>query len=483
MTKRNKLILLSILSILIVFCLVLGITYSFMKPVNDTDSIMSVSLSSCANITLIDNGNSIDLENSYPMSMNRAMQTEPYVFTVTSTCDTYVGFSLYLASLSTNTLNDSNIHYIITEHDSKEILIDGVLSDASDGEIDFESYEIEELKQGINSEYTKIYKLYSDALPYQGTATYDLYLYIDESVTNETMNQTFNAGIAVKAYKREEDSTVLALDISLGNIEINVGSSEDKLYVSGGGLTEQIEIDSSNEIIITGSTEEFGITVNGGTSNLTLNNVSISTSSGTLRLFNDSTVNLNLIGENTLVAGASSIETGGVGLYVAPSSTIVIDGDGTLNATGAIGIGGPNAGYYGYLTAGSIIINSGTVNATGTSNSGIGGENFVLIEINGGTVTAISEGIGAGIGGNGALSSGTITGQININGGTVYAQGSGLGAGIGGGGMRIMTCNSISTAPNIYISENASVTAIAGTADYGEIQPEAIGSGGYSCGI
>ena len=80
---------------------------------------------------------------------------------------------------------------------------------------------------------------------------------------------------------------------------------------------------------------------------------------------------------------------------------------------------------------------------------------------------------GAGIGG---IIGASVTGEIRINGGTVYAQGGTLAAGIGGGGNQIMTCEQGTTAPNIYISELANVTAIDGGYD-----AEDIGNGGFSC--
>ena len=124
-----------------------------------------------------------------------------------------------------------------------------------------------------------------------------IYLFIDESVTNDTMNQAFSAGVAIKSYDREADSQVLALDVSLDNIVINEGSSENTLYVSGGGLEVQVEIDNTLQIIITGSTEVYG-----GNSNIILNNVSIEgthvgedgASSGPIRLENDVTVSLTI---------------------------------------------------------------------------------------------------------------------------------------------------------------------------------------------
>ena len=281
-----------------------------------------------------------------------------------------------------------------------------------------------------------------------------IYLFIDESVTNDTMNQAFSAGVAIKSYDREADSQVLALDVSLDNIVINEGSSENTLYVSGGGLEVQVEIDNTLQIIITGSTEVYG-----GNSNIILNNVSIEgthvgedgASSGPIRLEYDVTVNLTIEGENYIESsGASQISRSSVGIFVPSTSTLVIGGNGILNIKGGSSGIGSNSG----LNSGSIIINSGTINATG------GGR-------------------GAGIGGSAGAS---ITGEIRINGGTVYAQGGMLAAGIGGGGMDFMLCASITTAPNIYISDEAEVTAIAGGV-YSELDTPAenIGNGGFSC--
>ena len=199
MNKNTKIILLSIISVLIIITIVLGITYSFMRPINETSSITSVNLESCANITLTDTGESINLSNSYPMTKNRAFETTPYTFTVSSSCTDGSGFNLYLATLNTNTLSDSSIHYIITEHGNKNVITEGILSEATNGVSDFQDYELNELNNGINGTYGSIYRLHSSGINYNTEVTYDLYLYIDESVTNETMGQTFSAGLAVKA--------------------------------------------------------------------------------------------------------------------------------------------------------------------------------------------------------------------------------------------------------------------------------------------
>ena len=201
---RTRIILLSVISILIVVTIVLGVTYSFMQANIDSSSVTEVSLSSCAKITLSDTEASIDLSNTSPISKNRALETTPYTFTVTSSCESYVGFNLYLATLNTNTLVDSSIHYIITKQDSKDILAEGILSEATNALSEFTAEEQTQLNNGIKGTFGTIYRIYNDSIPLQGSVSYDLYLYIDSDVIDaSTMGQTFNAGIAVKSYDRE----------------------------------------------------------------------------------------------------------------------------------------------------------------------------------------------------------------------------------------------------------------------------------------
>ena len=208
---RTRIILLSVISILIVVTIVLGITYSFMQANIESSSVTEVSLSSCAKITLSDTGASINLNNTNPISKNRALQTTPYTFTVTSSCESYVGFNLYLATLNTNTLVDSSVHYIITRNGSKDILAEGILSEATNALSEFTSDDQNQLNIGINGTFGTIYRLYNDDIPLQGEVSYDLYLYIDSEVTDaSTMGKTFNAGIAIKSYDREADPTTLA---------------------------------------------------------------------------------------------------------------------------------------------------------------------------------------------------------------------------------------------------------------------------------
>ncbi len=131
-------------------------------------------------------------------------------------------------------------------------------------------------------------------------------------------------------------------------------------------------------------------------------------------------VTLILEGTNLLVAGAEK-----AGVCVGVGRTLIIEGDGTLDAVG--GNGGAGIGSELLDNCGTIIINSGTVTATGNDGgSGIGGgRNYGgttggggTVIINGGTVTANGQNLGSDIGGG---EGNTTTGICIILGGTVTA--------------------------------------------------------------
>ena len=202
MDKKTRLIIIGVLSIIIVILLSLGLTKAFMKPVEQGGNLTEISLESCAKIKLTGTS-SINLSSSYPMSRNRGLQTTPYSLTVTSYCDSYVGFNLYIATLNTNTLTDENIHYILTEKGSKTAVVEGILSSATDGSSDLSDTDKTELNTGLKGTYGSIYKIHNTTVDLKGNKQYDLYLFVDESSTNTSMNKTFKAGVAVKAYDRE----------------------------------------------------------------------------------------------------------------------------------------------------------------------------------------------------------------------------------------------------------------------------------------
>ena len=210
MKKSTKIMIISLVSVIFVLLLVLGITKAFMKPIEQGGNITEVSLNSCAKIKLTSTSN-VNLSSSYPMSRNKGLQITPYKFTVTSYCDSYVGFNLYVATLSTNTIDAKYVRYILTETGTKNVIQEGILSSATNGVSDFNDTEKTELNTGLKGTYGSIYKIHSENIPLKGTKSFDIYLFLDGDVAdNSTMGKTFKAGIAVKSYDREADPTSLA---------------------------------------------------------------------------------------------------------------------------------------------------------------------------------------------------------------------------------------------------------------------------------
>ena len=232
MDKKTRLIIIGVLSIIIVILLSLGLTKAFMKPVEQGGNLTEISLESCAKIKLTGTS-SINLSSSYPMSRNRGLQTTPYSLTVTSYCDSYVGFNLYIATLNTNTLTDENIHYILTEKGSKTAVVEGILSSATDGSSDLSDTDKTELNTGLKGTYGSIYKIHNTTVDLKGNKQYDLYLFVDESSTNTSMKKTFKAGVAVKAYDREKDQTLAEYVIS----QYTGTQGENGIYYHNSALT------------------------------------------------------------------------------------------------------------------------------------------------------------------------------------------------------------------------------------------------------
>ena len=176
----------------------------------------------------------------------------------------------------------------------------------------------------------------------------------------------------------------------------------------------------------------------------------------------DGNATILLEGTNTV----KGFNTNYPGIYVAPNMTLTIEGTGSLSAKSdgyGAGIGGGNN-----IPCGSIVINSGTITAQGGSfAAGIGsGQNSTCenITIIGGTVNATGGNYGAGIGTGAAYTNGypNTCGDITISGGTVTAKGSSqFAAGIGNG---LCNRNSPNTCGNITISGG---TVIAEGAKYG----------------
>ena len=161
------------------------------------------------------------------------------------------------------------------------------------------------------------------------------------------------------------------------------------------------------------------------------------------------------------------------GVYVAPNKTITIQGTGSLTASSngwGAGIGGGVQ-----IPCGNVVVNGGTINATGGQYAaGIGSGLNVFcgnITINEGTVTAIGGDYGAGIGAGFANDANSGCGDIQIDGGNVTATGGQWAAGIGSGLAARPSNPPTSTCGDITISGGIVVASGGGGANMSTLLP------------
>ena len=197
---------------------------------------------------------------------------------------------------------------------------------------------------------------------------------------------------------------------------------------------------------------------------VTLDNVNIN---GNQNLSGDYTgAGITCLGNATIILSGTNIVRTFFeeypGIYVPWGKTLTIRGEGSLTAIGDWGGAGIGGGYQ--LHCGNINIEGGNITAIG--HAGIGGSfeaSCGNINISGGTVNATGINDCAGIGAGNSYGCSNIT----ISGGTVVAQTSGTASAIGGG--YETDCGNISIGPNVK-----SVTAIGAYA-----QIPSIGAGQY----
>lgn len=281
--------------------------------------------------------------------------------------------------------------------------------------------------------------------------------------------------------KEEESDDNIIPDVSsdnedavdIKNDEAIVLFGDAVIFSSAIDLTDQLNagaytIETNGEYAISNLTTANNIIIQTGVNaELTLTDVSItSTDAAPIKVESGASLTLHISGENTLTAPKYYA---GIAIYANDTTsdygTLIIDGDGTLNANGGTthgaGIGTNRKGTDSSTgITGKIIINSGTIIAKGgTGGAGIGspypyqtssGLKLGAIEINGGTVIATGGNMAAGIGGSSAVSNGSIT----INGGYVKASSTSLSYGIGPG-----SSGTVSTAGDVVIN-GGSVDAV-----------------------
>ena len=200
----------AILVVAIGLCLMVYQSYAlWVVTLTGQEQIVEVG---CFNIEFIENSNSIALNNTYPMSDERGMSGEAYSFTITNKCTVDSAYQVTLNTLTTNTMGDDKVKYVIYEGTSKPST--GSLVTSASINADKANITVANLKESYIIASGEL-KGAEEENGNGESVTYNVYLWIDENAGNEVENTKFEASInIVNASTRIEPTaaeTILSL--------------------------------------------------------------------------------------------------------------------------------------------------------------------------------------------------------------------------------------------------------------------------------
>ena len=162
-----------------IILLLIGISYAYWQFIANQESSNRVG-STCLSISLEDVTEGIRLEKAYPVVDEEGMQTSPYTFTITNTCDTFLSYEVILGVLEDTTMNSGYIAAVLDYNQIK------TLPEYTKTEVDG---------------YKESYILQTGSLSPGDEVTYNLRLWMDEDVTatDDSMNKDFISKVVVRA--------------------------------------------------------------------------------------------------------------------------------------------------------------------------------------------------------------------------------------------------------------------------------------------
>ncbi len=137
----------------------------------------------CFDVSITNQKNSIDLENTYPISDEKGKKLTPFSFTITNTCDIFASYTVNLESLKNTTLNSKFLKVMLNNEELK------LLS----------NYETTDI---VNTGSIESHIMAKGSLGSGDSEDYTLRLWIDYDTTLEDLDneiKTFKSKIVVKA--------------------------------------------------------------------------------------------------------------------------------------------------------------------------------------------------------------------------------------------------------------------------------------------
>ena len=197
MKLRYK-ISLVVVAFLIIASLFLVQSYAlWLTTYEGQENILSVG---CFDVALEELSKPISLNNTYPMSDQKGLTQTPYKFTIKNTCNTSADYVITLNTLKTATMDKSKIKFAFTT--GTNVPTSGVnlgtyASVASNINTDLAYLQTENILGDTLNESIILQK--GTLKNENDTATFNLYLWIDETAGNEVQGQKFVASVNVLA--------------------------------------------------------------------------------------------------------------------------------------------------------------------------------------------------------------------------------------------------------------------------------------------
>ena len=184
--NKNKTLLI-ILGTLIVTFTVIGVSYAVWRLILSQTNKNSLA-TTCFSVSMTDS-NAISLEKAYPIIDEEGKKLTPYTFTITNNCDSYVKYEVNLELLNTSTLTNMDYIKLMLDDETPAVI---------------SSYGV---TTKTISDATTAYKIKTGYLDANESKTYNLRLWVDESVTMTTegiQNRLFESKITVTASYAKE---------------------------------------------------------------------------------------------------------------------------------------------------------------------------------------------------------------------------------------------------------------------------------------
>ena len=197
MKLRYK-ISLVVVAFLIIASLFLVQSYAlWLTTYEGQENILSVG---CFDVALEELSKPISLNNTYPMSDQKGLTQTPYKFTIKNTCNTSADYVITLNTLKTATMDKSKIKFAFTT--GTDVPTSGVnlgtyASVASNINTDLAYLQTENILGDTLNESIILQK--GTLKNENDTATFNLYLWVDQIAGNEVQGKKFVASVNVLA--------------------------------------------------------------------------------------------------------------------------------------------------------------------------------------------------------------------------------------------------------------------------------------------